>query len=465
MRITLSRRERYRAYPTPEQTTFIRQQCGNRRWLWNRYVQQGNEQEQAGEPIQASSYTVFYAEAPWLKDGDSCNLDLTKRDYTQAWQNYWKTPSVGKPKKKKRGKCKESYSTTNNPYRNKEGKKIQSIQVTKGFVKLPKMTPIRIREHRPLPPGHRIKRATIIEESRTVFYISISYDYEVEIPDYLDITLKQMIGLDYSSPSFYVDQNGESPELHHFFRESEEKLAAAQQIQSRRNYKSKGWYEAKNASNKIQGKTRRCRKDFTEKLSASISEEYALVFVEDINLRGMAGSLKLGKSTNDNGFGMFRNQLIDKLTRKGGGLVKVPKFFPSSKLCGECGYKYSQLSLEEREWDCPQCKTHHVRDKNAGKNIQEMGLFGLLLEGYISDLILDTGDVIPLNEEYSADDFLLMALGCQNGTVIAAYRFITSACISHDGKSASLSAITLLDSSARSYVEAKRKLWKRKNYS
>ena len=95
--------------------------------------------------------------------------------------------------------------------------------------------------------------------------------------------------------------------------------------------------------------------------------------VNGINLRGMAGSLKLGKSTNDNGFGMFRTFLQYKLFERGKVLIKIDKWFPSSKMCNVCGTINAELTLSDREWDC-ECGEHHLRDLNAAINIRNVGL-------------------------------------------------------------------------------------------
>ena len=87
----------------------------------------------------------------------------------------------------------------------------------------------------------------------------------------------------------------------------------------------------------------------------------------------MAGSLKLGKSTNDNGFGMFRVLLQYNLNNRGKVFVKVGKWFPSSKTCNECGVVNKFLTLNDREWTCD-CGSHHNRDVNAAANILKCGL-------------------------------------------------------------------------------------------
>lgn len=119
------------------------------------------------------------------------------------------------------------------------------------------------------------------------------------------------------------------------------------------------------------------RKNFCHTVSAAIAKRYDAVFVEDINLRGLAGSLKLGKSTNDNGFGMFRTMLEYKLTSQGKTFAKIDKWYPSSKTCSVCGLVKDDLTLADRSWTCSSCGTTHNRDHNAAINIRNLGLLGL----------------------------------------------------------------------------------------
>lgn len=107
-------------------------------------------------------------------------------------------------------------------------------------------------------------------------------------------------------------------------------------------------------------------------ITAAVSD---CVCVEDLDMRGMSRSLKLGKSTMDNGFGMFRALLGYKLEDRGKRLVTVGRLFPSSQLCHECGYRFSGTKdLSVREWTCPLCGRTHDRDVNAARNIRDEGM-------------------------------------------------------------------------------------------
>ncbi|MHA1660636.1 MAG: zinc ribbon domain-containing protein, partial [Promethearchaeota archaeon] len=64
----------------------------------------------------------------------------------------------------------------------------------------------------------------------------------------------------------------------------------------------------------------------------------------------------------------FKSILKYKLEWQGKHYQEVDRFFPSNKLCSVCGYKYTELTLAEREWTCPECGTYHHRDKNASMN-------------------------------------------------------------------------------------------------
>ncbi|MBB5336884.1 IS605 OrfB family transposase [Pectinatus brassicae] len=116
------------------------------------------------------------------------------------------------------------------------------------------------------------------------------------------------------------------------------------------------------------------RKDFQHKSSCQLADSYDAVCIEDLNMQSMSKSLNFGKSVADNGWGMFVSMLKYKLEERGKKLVKIDKFYPSSQICHICGYKNSDTKdLTIRQWECPECKSHHDRDINAAINIREEG--------------------------------------------------------------------------------------------
>lgn len=171
-----------------------------------------------------------------------------------------------------------------------------------------------------------------------------------------------------------MDHTGKSPGNPHWFRKAEDKLAP---YQRRLSYMKEGSKNYKEQLRKIQSLSEHIanqRKDFAHQESRRIANAYNTVCVEDLDLRNMAQALTLGKSTNDNGFGMFRDFLEYKLQEQGKHLIRLDKWYPSSKACHHCGYINSDLALSDREWVCPSCGRTIQRDLNAALNIRDAGI-------------------------------------------------------------------------------------------
>ena len=121
------------------------------------------------------------------------------------------------------------------------------------------------------------------------------------------------------------------------------------------------------------------RQDFLHKLSHKLVSDSQAVIVENLHVKGMVRNHNLAKAISDCGWGTFTNFLAYKLERKGGKLVEIDRWFPSSKLCSNCFYQVSQMPLDVREWTCPNCGTDHDRDGNAAINIRAEGIRMLAL--------------------------------------------------------------------------------------
>ena len=117
-------------------------------------------------------------------------------------------------------------------------------------------------------------------------------------------------------------------------------------------------------------KIRNQRRDYLHKLSRKIADGYDAVAVEDIDMKAMGQCLHFGKSVQDNGYGMFRELLDYKLAWQGKKMVKVDRFYPSSKKCCKCGRIKKELKLSERVYRCA-CGNEMDRDRNAAINIRE----------------------------------------------------------------------------------------------
>ena len=173
----------------------------------------------------------------------------------------------------------------------------------------------------------------------------------------------------------YRDSNGNEPAYPGYYRNAEKRLAREQRRLSKMQKGSNNRRKQRIKVAKLHEKVSNQRKDFLHKQSRQITNAYDCVCIEDLDMKAMSRSLKLGKSVSDNGWGMFTAFLKYKLEEQGKKLVKVDRFFASSQMCSACGYKNAKTkNLALRQWDCPQCGIHHDRDVNAAINIRNEGM-------------------------------------------------------------------------------------------
>lgn len=365
-------------YPTDEQRILIHKTFGCVRAVWNDML--GDEQEfyAAADKHFIPTPAKYKKKRPYLSEVDSlalCNAQLALK---KAFKRFFENPGHFRhPKFKTKKKAKKSY-TTNCQYL-KSG---PTVFTTKNAVRLPKLGLVKANLYRQVSDGCDLRRrscgvlksATISETKSGRIFCALLYEFDVPAPKEVLPTLENSIGLDYSSPLFYVDHENRSPDKPRWFRESEAKLAHEQRMLSHMKYGSKNYIRQLRKIEVLQERIANQRKDFTHKESRRIANAYGAVCVEDLDLQAMAQSLNLGKLTNDNGFGMFREFLKYKLEEQGKHLIKVDKWYPSSKTCHYCGGYYKDLQLGEEEWVCPHCGKHILRNQNAGINIRREGI-------------------------------------------------------------------------------------------
>lgn len=173
---------------------------------------------------------------------------------------------------------------------------------------------------------------------------------------------------------FAIFDSGDVVENPKYYRKSEKKLVKEQRLLSKMTRGSKNYNEKKLRIAKLHEKVRNQRKDFQHKVSTQLVNENQVIISEDLNVKGMLKNHKLAKSIQDASFGTFCNMIKYKAEQMNRIYLKVDRFFPSSKLCHHCGFKYKGLKLEERFWICPECGTYLDRDENAAINILNEGL-------------------------------------------------------------------------------------------
>lgn len=360
-----------RIFPNEEQRILIGKTIGSCRWLWNNMLSDEIRFYEETDKVFIPQVTAYRKQAPFLKEVDSLALANAKINLEEAFRNYRsKTHKAKFPTYKSKKKSRASY-TTNCQYQ----KERQTIYLVRNGIRLPKLGVVAANIHRFPQDGWKLKSATISQSRSGKYFCSLLYEFIVQEPQKILPTEETAIGLDYSSPLFYVDDHGYSPAAYqHWFRRLEEKLACAQRKLSRMKKGSSNYQKQQHRIALIHEHIANQRKDFAHQESRRIANAWDTVCVEDLNLQNIAQSLHLGKATCDNGFGMFREFLSYKLDDQGKHLITIDKWYPSSKTCYHCGYVNDELTLADREWRCPSCGNLIHRDKNAAKNIKSEGI-------------------------------------------------------------------------------------------
>lgn len=359
----VNRAYKFRLYPNEEQKTMFAKTFGSVRFIYNKMLEDKIKYYQETKERLNNTPAQYKLEFEWLKEVDSLALANVQMHLQSAYNNFFRNPKVGFPKFKSKKRNKESYTTNN-----QNG----TVSIVDGKLRLPKVGLVKIIQHRTIPSNQKIKSATIEKTRSGKYYVSMLVEFEKEIPN-VQLDKTKALGLDYASHSFYVDSQGREANYPKFYRNAQTVLSKEQRKLSLMKYGSNNYEKQRAKTAKIQEHIANQRKDWLHKLSFELAETYDYICVEDINMQNMAQSLKLGKSTNDNGFGMFRTFLAYKLAERGKQLVKIDKWFPSSKMCRFCGCVNKDLKLSDRVWTC-ECGAILNRDENAAINIMNVGL-------------------------------------------------------------------------------------------
>jgi putative transposase len=152
------------------------------------------------------------------------------------------------------------------------------------------------------------------------------------------------------------------------------KLKKAQKSLSRKLKGSRNRQKARLKVARVHRQVSDSRKDFLHKLTTQLVRENQTIVVEDLAIKNMVKNHKLASSISDASWGEMVRQLEYKCRWYGRDLIKIDRWFPSSKRCGSCGHIVDKMPLNIREWECPSCGANHDRDINASKNILAAGL-------------------------------------------------------------------------------------------
>lgn len=363
----MNRAIKYRVYPTTEQCILFAKTFGCCRKVYNLMLADKIAYYQEHQKTLQTTPAQYKKDYPYLKEVDSLALANVQINLQTAYKNFFRDKKIGFPKFKSAKHSRKSYTTNN-----QKG----TVAIVENGVKLPKIGIVKAKIHRQPNEDWVIKSATVSQEGDGTYYISILFEYEAK-ELYAPVTSMSTLGLDYKSNGLYVDSDGNDCDMPHYYRLSQDKLAKSQRKLKHKTIGSNNYHKQQKKIAKIHRHVANQRKDFLHKKSTEIANQYTCVCVENLNMRSMANKdFGNGKATLDNGYGMFVNFLEYKLKDRGGYLIKVDKWFPSSQLCHWCGYRSESLKdLRIRKWDCPYCGHKGIdRDWNAAINIKVEGL-------------------------------------------------------------------------------------------
>ena len=350
---------KYRIYPTQEQAELINKTIGCARFVYNALLADAKKQYEETGKSKIKTPASLKTEYEWLKEVDSLALCNSQLHIQTAYKNFFNKIAQF-PEFHSKHKGKQTYTTNNNA---------GQIRIEKGKLKLPKLGFVNIVLH--CFCKGKIKSVTVSRTPTNKYFVSILTE---QIPEVIekDTTNEKVLGIDMSYKELAVYSDGTKAKYPMYYRKAQKKLAHVQRNFCRTQVGSKRHEKARLKVARVYEKISNQRKDFLDKESTRIAKEYDVVVIEKLNMRSMANrGMRNGKTVNDIGFGMFKEMLRYKLSNNLGQLIEADKFYPSSQLCSNCGFKNIAVkNLNIREWSCPQCGSHHDRDINAAINLK-----------------------------------------------------------------------------------------------
>lgn len=357
---------RFRIYPNREQEEILKKTFGSCRFLYNIMLEDKIRAYQESKKMLKNTPAQYKKKCPWLKEVDSLALANVQLHLEAAYRSFFRDPKIGFPKFKSKHRSRKSY-TTNVVNGN--------IRIENGRIKLPKLTAIKIKQHREIPVEYKLKSVTVSKEPSGKYYVSLLYEYadcENQTESNHHREAQNILGMDYAMDGMAVLSDGTRCKYPSYYRKMEGKLAREQRKLSKCEKGSRNYRKQQKKTALCHEKIRNQRKDFQHKLSRRIAEAYDAVVVEDLNMKAMSQCLNLGKGIMDNGYGQFVNMLSYKLEERKKKLVKVNRYYPSSKTCSQCGKVKGTLVLSDRIYRC-ECGNEMDRDVNAAINLREEG--------------------------------------------------------------------------------------------
>jgi putative transposase len=360
-----------RLHPTPEQAVYFAKAAGTARFVWNWALAEWNRQYQAGEkPTGLSLKKQFNAirreQFPWTWEVTKNASDQPFLDLGKAFTAFFEG-RARHPKFKSKKRSKPSFYLANDQF-----------ELGDHRIWIPKLGWVNLAEN--LRFVGKVTGARITKTADW-WFVSI----QVELPDVFPEKKPAAIGIDVGLNRLATLSTGEEIENQAFLKTALAKLRRANKRLHRRTLGSKNREKARKQVARLHYQITCLRDDVLHKLTTQLANCYGIIGVEDLNLKGLLKNRKLARSFSDAALGKLLGFLMSKVEQRGGQVIKVDRFFPSSKTCHCCGWKWEGMELSDRVFLCqnPACVYYQFeqdRDYNAALNIlqEALRLIGLM---------------------------------------------------------------------------------------
>jgi putative transposase len=364
---------KYRLKPTKKQKMLMDKHIGNCRLVYNWALEQKiKTYEQTGKSINHMGLDALLpalkTEKPFLKETNSQSLQGMTKHVDTAFVRFFREKN-GFPK----------FKSKKNPIQSFPVPQHYTVDFENSTVKLPKIGKVETVFHRIFEGT--LRTATVSRTCTGKYYISILVEDGKELPTKQKHTETTTVGVDVGIKDFAVLSTGEKIENPKHLKDSLKRLKCLQKRVSRKQKGSNRRYKARLLLSKIHEKISNQRHNFQHQISSKLISENQAIALETLNVKGMVKNHCLAQAISDSAWSSFVTKLEYKAEWFGKTILRIGRFEPSSKLCNVCGYHNSELTLKDRVWICPDCKTPHDRDINAAINIKK---FSLLEQNHIT---------------------------------------------------------------------------------
>ena len=362
-----------RLYPTETQQITINKLLGCCRLVYNCCLDHRNkiyeETKESGSLSKSYNYFCELKEMEqysFLKtDSHSKVIQQSLRDQDTAFKNFFSKKSKF-PRFKSKKDNKQSCRFPKDAIMGVKGNRINIIKTLKDIhFKCSRKDESYLNKNQGL-----ISSATLTKTCSGKYYLSILIDKPHEVRYNKNTNI---VGIDLGIKDLIITSNGEKFENKQFYRKQENKLKKLNRKFAKTQLTSNNHQKIRVKIAKLNEKIKNQRSWYIHHIVNQLLNENQVIVMEDLNVSGMMQNHKLAKSIQDVSFYELKQILQYKASWEGKQVIFIDRFYPSSKLCSDCGYKKDDLQLSDREWVCPECGVVHDRDINAAKNILEEG--------------------------------------------------------------------------------------------